>query len=355
MSKSEFITIKAGPKAKEHIKKNGFHPREVKTIAAAAGGPKWFVIYHLTRYIGEHILPQIEERAQLLGSSVGGWQMACLATADPGAALERLRDSYAGEIYEDISRDSISRGCRNSLDQVFSDEDVDYIFKNEKVNLNIFAARGKGILRSNAKPAVYAGLAWNFITNAFSRKNVEWSFERNIFSSQLEMPIIPEQSILSTKLKELNASNYRDVLMATAAIPLVMNAVDYISNAPNEMFWDGGLTDYHMSLPYHQDGLVLIPHFLPEITKGWMDKSLKSRRATGKDMPNALVIHPSEKFVGPLPKGKITTRDDFMDYKDDQIARKEYWTTCSEMSKVMAEELDDLIRSGMMGDVLVDL
>ena len=351
---SSSIVLKAGPKAYEHIKKNGFDPKDVKSIAAAAGGPKWFVIYHLTRYIGESILPKANKDIHLLGSSVGAWQMACLATSAPGEALERLRDSYAGEIYESITRDSISTGCRNTLQRVFSTEDIDYIF-NSNLNLNIFTARGKGVLRSNAKPAVYLGLLWNFITNAVDRKNIDLMFERNIFSSQSKAPINLSRSILNTELQRLDENNFRDVLMATAAIPLVMNGVQTIKNLENNTYWDGGLTDYHMSLPYFDNGIVLIPHFLPDITKGWMDKSLKSRRATGKDLPNALVIHPSSDYVSSLPKGKITTRDDFMEYKDDQEGRKEYWTNASEQGKELSDELDYLIQSGTIVDRLVKL
>ncbi|MEE9372207.1 MAG: hypothetical protein V3V00_04065 [Saprospiraceae bacterium] len=353
MTKTPNLIIKAGPKAKAHIEQYGFRPKDVKAISAAAGGPKWFVIYHLTRYIATHILPHVKGRVNLLGSSVGAWQMACLSTSDPSAALERLRDRYADEIYYlPISTDEISRGCRSTLEKTFSEDDVSYIINNKKVNLNIFVARGRGILNTNYKYRVYIGLGLNFITNAINRKMVGLLFERHIFSTQMEMPIEQLKSKLSTTLVKLDADKFRDTLMATASIPLVMNGVQNIKGYEQKTFWDGGLTDYHMVLPYKSDGIVLIPHFLPDLAPGWMDKSLKSRRGRGKQLENVIFMHPSEKYVKSLPKGKISTRDDFLEYGNDQGGRAKYWTEISEQGQVMADELDELIKTGKIAEVI---
>jgi len=351
--KYQNITIKAGTTAINHIKKYGLRMEDIKSISAAAGGPKWFVIYHLTKYIAEHILPHCSERVHLLGSSVGAWQMSCLSCKDPGEALSRLRDNYAGELYNlPITTDEVSRGCKASLDKTFSDDDISYILNNKNVNLNIFAAKGKGIINSNRRGRVYTGLLLNFLTNILSRRTVDWSFQRHVFSSGFAIPFDTESSLLSTVIRKLDHNNFRSCLMATAAIPLVMNGVDYITELEGEVFWDGGLTDYHMTLPYHEDGLVLIPHFLPELTPGWMDKSLKYRRGKGSRLSNSIVIHPSNSYVKSLPKGKITSRDDFMEYGEDQDGRAQYWTSVSEQGKVLADELDELIKSGDIAQII---
>jgi hypothetical protein len=356
MRRSNNLVIKAGPKALEILRRKGFHPSDVSAIAAAAGGPKWFVIYHLTKYIAEHILPHTERQIDLLGSSVGAWQMACLSTSDPGATLERLRDRYAGELYQmPITTDEVSRGCNATLNQTFSNEDISFIIDNQKVNLNIFAARGKGILNSNSRNRVYTGLLYNFLTNALSRKLVGLSFERHIFSTQMKIPIDLSRSILSTEMVQLNTQKFREVLMATAAIPLVMNGVQSISGHEEKTFWDGGLTDYHMVLPYHEDGLVLIPHFFPDLAPGWMDKALKYRRGSGKDLSNVILLHPSENYVASLPKGKISTRDDFLEFGEDQKGRATYWTQISEQGKVLRDELEEIIESGNMAEFATPL
>ena len=44
--------------------------------------------------------------------------------------------------------------------------------------------------------------------------------------------------------------------------PLVLNPVVDISGAPRGNYWDGGIIDYHLHLPYERtNGLVLYPHF----------------------------------------------------------------------------------------------
>ncbi len=355
MSQNNNLVIKAGPKALKHLKKNGFNPKDVKAISAAAGGPKWFVIYHLTRYIAEHILPFTEGKINLIGSSVGGWQMACMSTSNPGPALQRLRDRYADEVYQmPITTDEISRGCHSTLLKTITDDDISFIINNQKVNLNIFAARGKGILRGTSKYRVYPGLLFNFLTNALSRKLIGLSFDRYIFSTQMEMPFDQSKSVLSTNLVQLDQQKFRDVLMATAAIPLVMNGVQSVNGQEHNTFWDGGLTDYHMVLPYYQEGLVLMPHFFPDLAPGWMDKSLKYRRAKGEDLSNVIMVHPSAEYVRSLPKGKISSREDFLEFGEDQDGRAKYWTEISERGTALKDELHEIIQSGNMANVAVE-
>lgn len=341
------IVIKAGPTAISILKKEGLHPSHIKTIAAAAGGPKWFVIYHLMRYVAKEILPGTEGSINLIGSSVGAWQMACLATAQPEAALTRLRDNYAEEEYQfPVTSDDVSRGCNITLKKTFSTEDANYILSNKNVNLCITAAKGRGLLNNKSRWRQYSGLMPAFLTNALSRKTLDWYFRRHLFSSQYVAPFDLNRSVLQTELYRLHIDNLYPTLMATAAIPLLMNGVDYISDLHGQVFWDGGLTDYHMALPYKDDGLVLLPHFLPEIIPGWLDKKLKYRRGRGDDLSNVVLIHPSDEYVSSLPKGKITSREDFVEYGSRQKERAEYWKAVSEKGKTLAEELDLMIETG---------
>ncbi len=351
--KSKNIAIKAGQKAIELIRNEGLQTNHVRTIAAAAGGPKWFVIYHLTKYIGTEILPKIEGCVDLIGSSIGAWQLACLACEDPSAALTRLRDNYAGEYYQfPITTEEVSRGCLSTLNKTFSEGDIAFVLNNKKIKLNVFAAKGRGLLNSNNKASIYAGLAMAFLGNTLSRKNLNGFFRRYIFSSHNEMPIIAEELQINTILKKLDSNNFNACLMGTAAIPLLMNGVDYVDGLNGEVFWDGGLTDYHMVLQYKPEGLVLIPHFLPHLTPGWLDKKLKYRRGKRIDLANVVMIHPSENYISSLPKQKISSRDDFMEFGEDQDGRAKYWTEVSERGIVLAEEFDELIKSGKIAEVV---
>jgi hypothetical protein len=60
-------------------------------------------------------------------------------------------------------------------------------------------------------------------------------------------------------------------LLASGSIPLVLQAVNDIAGAPQGPYWDGGLIDYHLHLPYQRDeGLVLYPHFSDSYRAGWI-------------------------------------------------------------------------------------
>ena len=74
---------------------------------------------------------------------------------------------------------------------------------------------------------------------------------------------------------ELDASNLMEALLASASIPLVLEGVADIPRAPPGIYWDGGIIDYHLHLPYHHaSGLVLYPHFTDCIVPGWLDKAM---------------------------------------------------------------------------------
>lgn len=67
----------------------------------------------------------------------------------------------------------------------------------------------------------------------------------------------------------------RDALLASGSIPLVLDAVTDIAGAPPGRYWDGGLVDYHLHLPYQREpDLVLYPHFADHIVPGWLDKAM---------------------------------------------------------------------------------
>jgi hypothetical protein len=61
--------------------------------------------------------------------------------------------------------------------------------------------------------------------------------------------------------------------------------------APAGVYWDGGIIDYHLHLPYHHaKGLVLYPHFIDRIIPGWLDKALPWRRARGEWLDNVVLV-----------------------------------------------------------------
>ena len=80
------LRFKAGKEAFDSVRREGFAPDRIGTIAGASGGAKWLVLSQLDRVIFDRILPRLRAPVHLLGSSIGAWRFACYAQADPLAA-----------------------------------------------------------------------------------------------------------------------------------------------------------------------------------------------------------------------------------------------------------------------------
>lgn len=135
----------------------------------------------------------------------------------------------------------------------------------------------------------------------------------------------------------------------------MLNPIQKITQALNENnpevqyhegpFWDGGLTDYHLALPYHRlDGLVLYPHFASTVTPGWLDKFLKIRKAKPEWMSNVILVCPSPQFVASLPAKKIPDRSDFRRYKFNHGVCIPLWQQAIAESHRMADDFQQWLR-----------
>ncbi len=126
----------------------------------------------------------------------------------------------------------------------------------------------------------------------------------------------------------LDAQNSEDALLASGSIPLVCEPVRDPAGAPRGEYWDGGLIDYHLLLPYAQlPRLVLYPHFVPWVTAGWLDKFLPWRRHTRAHgwLDNVLLVAPSPQLLARLPNRKLPDRNDFYRFGLDHAARQRDW------------------------------
>jgi hypothetical protein len=74
------LQLYAGPKALATLALEGLAPRDVHTIAAAAGGPKGLILGPLDRFVFGEWLAASEHPVDLVGASIGAWRMstACL-------------------------------------------------------------------------------------------------------------------------------------------------------------------------------------------------------------------------------------------------------------------------------------
>jgi hypothetical protein len=127
-----------------------------------------------------------------------------------------------------------------------------------------------------------------------------------------------------------------------------------IFGAPNGVYRDGGLIDYHINQDYttRSGGLTLFFHHQERIIPGWMDKRLKRRRPPEPFLDSVVMVYPSEEFVAGLPDGRIPDRSDFETFIDDPATRIANWRRTVELSAPLGEEFLELIASGRLKDVV---
>ena len=133
-------------------------------------------------------------------------------------------------------------------------------------------------------------------------------------------------------LADLVSFGLAPALLASGSLPLIMQPVRDVPGAPPGNYWDGGIIDYHLALPYARQPaqLVLYPHFGEHIVPGWLDKAMPWRRAArGPNrgwLDNVLIVAPSAEFLSTLPRGRLIDRSDFKFYGLDHDARVQAWS-----------------------------
>ncbi len=341
------ISIYAGEKALQQIQENGVHQSMFDVMAGASGGPKWFTLFGLDYYLFGEFFAQRKSPIYTIGSSAGAWRMACFAQEDPVGAIKRLAQHYSKETYsKKPDAQEISDKATQMLDKVLGTTGEEEIANSQLVQSHFIVARAKGFNRSENKLIQSLGLTHAAASNAISREKITKHFDRVIFytrnnkfaSSHFQFDDMP------TEYLPLSSQNIHQVLMATGAIPIVLNGVADIPGAPEGMYRDGGIIDYHLDLHFNNDKLVLYPHFFPLIKPGWFDKKLKSRKANLSNFENVVVVTPSAEHVDSLPFKKISDRSDFS--KMDEKMRIKYWQDVIDASHKMAEDFKQLVETG---------
>lgn len=343
---SKALTLYAGSSALKEINKNGLSPQSVKVLAAAAGGPKWFILYGLDRYLFGDFFSKKRDCLQTVGASAGAWRMACLAQQNPVAAIERLALNYSEETYtEKPDAAEISEHARIMLDKVLGETGADEIVKNNRVHSHFVTNRCKGLIASDNEHIQMAGLLASASCNAFSRTTLKYFFDRVVFHSQVSDRGFFNFDRFPTYYHHLSVENIRPVLLASGSIPVVLEGVKNIPGSEPGIYRDGGVTDYHFDFPFLKEkGIVLYPHFSRTILPGWFDKHLPWRKITPQNYHNVLLAVPSESFVAKLPYGKISDRSDFKNLADKE--RIQYFKTVLKEGEKLAEEFAQLVENG---------
>lgn len=342
------LELRAGHQALLHIRQHGLTPADVHMIPGAAGGPKALGIQGLDLALFGDWLPRSPQPRSLIGASIGSWRFASACLPDPVAGLRKLGDLYTGmQFPKGVSMAQISQRCGAMLDELLGD-DTQRILANPGYHLNVMVVKSLGLLQHDTRSRLSMGLGGVMGANLLGRRHLKRYFERVILHDPRQRPPLAELLDFPSAHVSLDAGNLRAALMASGAIPWVMQGVRDIPGASSGMYRDGGLLDYHLDLPYQAPGVVLYPHFLNRVVPGWFDKGLPWRRGNLEQLKNVLLLSPSADYLARLPFGKLPDRRDFQRFVGDDAGRQRYWRTAMAESQRLGDAFLQLADSGQL-------
>ena len=344
MAMPRALQVFAGPRAPRHLRERGLKPADVRVIPAAAGGPKGLILNPLDRYLFGHWLPGSTHTVHLLGASIGAWRMACTMLTDADAVLAALAQGYIHQQFNVPAGQwpgaaEVSRVFVQLLQGQFGGQEA-MLLAHPRFRLHVFTSRGRGpLLHHGARWATPLGYAAAFASNLVRRRALGGWLQRVVFSDPRDaLPFALGD--FATRRVALAEDNLGPAILASGSIPFVLQPVHHIAGAPRGAYWDGGMTDYHLHLPYAgmTDGLVLYPHFQRALVPGWLDKGLKHRHGATRFLDNVVVMAPHPDWVRRLPGGKLPDRQDFKTWRHDPAGRIAAWTQAVAAAGQLADE-----------------
>jgi hypothetical protein len=333
------LSFHAGPLALARIRAHGLRAQDIAIVPAAAGGPKGLIFQSLDQWLfGDWFRAAPRERT-LIGSSIGAWRMAAACQRDPAAAFARLGDLYCNQRYSSTRPrpQDIDDVCQQLMRDFIGGHEDD-ILSHPHHRLHLLTVRGKrGLAAPGHRNAELRGFAGAALHNLASRRRLGHWMERVVIGdSRADSSWLRERfDGFTTHFSALTPGNLASALLASGTLPLLMKPVSTIAEAPPGSYWDGGIIDYHLALPYSRTAgqgegeIVLYPHFSEHIVPGWLDKAFPWRRAArGPNrgwLDNVLIVAPSPAFLHTLPRRKLPDRNDFKHYGLDHDARIRDW------------------------------
>lgn len=345
------LVFRAGPKALEKIRDHGLRAEDIKVIPGAAGGPKWLILSHLDRFLFGSFFRSRQKPLYLVGSSSGAWRFAAAAQTDPLAAIQRFEDAYIRQSYDDNpTPEDVSAEAGSIVAGLLGTQGAREILSHPFLRLNVMTAYARGWTGSEQRVKLFASLSLAVLGNCISRRLLGWFFQRGLFYDPRDLPPFAGMQGLPIQKIRLNAENLAKGLLASGSIPWIMAGVAGIPGAPAGVYRDGGVTDYHLDIPYlgDRDGIVLYPHYQERVVPGWFDKQIPWRRPHAANLENVVLLAPSPAFVERLPDRKIPDRSDFYTYKGRDRERMAKWKQCARMGRLLAEEFAEAVESGRL-------
>jgi hypothetical protein len=349
------LDIYAGNNALKIIQERGFKQELFTNFLGASGGPKWFSLFGLDKYLfGDFFKGRCKE-LNLIGSSAGSFRAACFAQKNPVSAIKRLADCYAHTSYSaKPNMTEISGKAIDLLDYVFEENSADEIINNDIFKAHFIIAKCHGLTSFDNKVAQSAGLLSSMMLNKLDRRLLRWQYQRHVYTNPTSTVQIDDPYGFSSHYIKLTPNNIKQALLASGSIPLVMSGVRDIKGSVSGMYRDGGIIDYHFDFSLNNiiinniesnikntnQSLTLYPHFSPTPKAGWFDKNSK-RKVLTKHYRNTVLLVPSEKFISTLPFGKIPDRTDFTQL--DTKTRIDYWLTVLKETDKLADSFNNFL------------
>lgn len=340
------LAVYAGDTARRTLAREGWQPGLFNTLVGASGGPKFLGIAGLDRFLFGDFLRRSTHPMHLIGSSIGSWRHAALATPDPLASLAKLHNRYLNQYYDTTDTrptTAIVGGlCEWILDGYLDANSYAFLCDHPRFRSHVVTARGRGP-NSSAHPVLQGlGMVLAALSNMLHRQFLEPWFQRVVFSSHGPAGLDFEFKDFSSLHAPLTPDNARAAILASGSIPFLMPGERDINHAPAGHYWDGGIVDYHFDFGnYRGEGLVLYPHFRADITPGWFDKFLPWRRTDAALLDQVVVLCPSTEYLARLPQGKIPDRGDFRKFGHRE--RVAYWQATMDASDALGEEFAALV------------
>lgn len=343
------LSIQAGPKALAQLRAHGLRPQDIAAIPAAAGGPKGLIFQKLDQWLFGTWLPSAPRQRLLIGASIGAWRMAAACNADPVAAFQRLGDFYCQQAYPaKPSAQEVTDVMAQMLADVLGGHEQE-VLSHPHHRLQVIASRGSAMLTApRNRLSTMAGFGLAVASNLVSRSWLRAHLERVVLSDpRVDAAWVSKPfDRFTNHVASLTPDNLRIALLASGTLPFIMAPVRNVPHAPHGTYWDGGLIDYHLDLPYCDivpDGLVLYPHFGERIVPGWFDKPFRQRRAGAglrrHWLDNVILVSPSAAFMASLPRAKLPDRNDFMHHGLRHDLRIADWQRAMELGGRLRDDL----------------
>ncbi len=358
------LDIYAGKTALKTIQAHGFKQELFSNFLGASGGPKWFTLFGLDKYLFGHFFKDRSSELNLIGSSAGAFRAAALCQKEPVEAIKRLAYTYANTSYSTKpTPKEISDNAIEIVDDLFADNGASEVINNKIFKAHFLVAKCNGLTAFDNKLLQGAGLVSSILVNKLNRRLLNGQYQRYVFKSPSSTLTINDPYHFDSVYCDLNADNIKSALLASGSIPLIMSGVKAIAGDERGTYRDGGIIDYHFDFSLNNraekdsaaqsdfnhpkssgttHGLTLYPHFCATPKAGWFDKN-SSRKVLASSYDNTILLSPSKKFVNSLPFNKIPDRTDFTAM--DANTRIKYWLAVLARTDELAQTFDEFFNA----------